>query len=213
MQSRAYSLLEVKEFDDGARVIRGIATSPRPDRMGDIVEADGIEVADSIPLFLNHDSQQVVGRASLGKAGKDGRVPFEATLPDVKEAGVLADRIAEAWQLVRYKLIQGVSIGFRAIEYAFLKEGGIHFLKSEVLELSLVPVPAQPDAVIQGFKACDPLAREQLLAVIKQADSRARASLSHGASGAVRLTTNRPASRERAAAAITRGFVQLDSRK
>jgi hypothetical protein len=151
---RAYSLITVKEMDDERRVIRGMATTPEVDRMGDIVDPFGVKVAEDIPLFLYHDSNQTVGRASFGKATKDG-IPFTAVLPVVKEAGRLKDRVDEAWQMVKYRLITGVSIGFRAMEdgYERLKNGGLKFTATEVLELSLVPVPANAGATITGIKS------------------------------------------------------------
>ena len=154
--NKAYSIFHIKSVDDERRVIRGIATTPTVDRMGDIVDPAGVKVASDIPLFLYHDSNQTVGRARFGKATKDG-IPFEATIPNVKESGRLRDRVDEAWQMVKYGLIQAVSIGFRSLddEVERLKNGGLKFLKTEVLELSLVPIPAQPDAVITGIKTFD----------------------------------------------------------
>jgi phage head maturation protease len=52
-------------------------------------------------------------------------------------------------------LVRGVSIGFRALEHAFLDGGGIRFVKTEVLELSLVSVPANGEATIQTIKSID----------------------------------------------------------
>src|SRR5688572_8413714 len=143
MLNRAYSVLEVKEIDEEKRVIRGIATTPSPDRVGDIVDPMGVTVAPDIPLFLYHDSNQTVGRAKFGKATKTG-IPYEASIPIVKEAGRLKERVDEAWQMLKYKLITGVSIGFRVVgnAYELLKDGGIKYLQTEVLELSLVPIPA-----------------------------------------------------------------------
>ena len=43
MMNRAYSLLEVKQVDDDARIIVGTATTPSPDRVGDIVEPLGVK--------------------------------------------------------------------------------------------------------------------------------------------------------------------------
>jgi HK97 family phage major capsid protein/HK97 family phage prohead protease len=154
--NRAYSILSVKSIDDDLRVIRGVATTPSVDREGDIIEPMGVKVASDIPLFLYHDSKQVVGRAKFGKATKDG-IPFEATLPHVKEAGRLKDRVDEAWQMVKYRLITGVSIGFQAAMDSIerMKDGGIRFLESEVLELSLVPIPANAEATIHSIKSID----------------------------------------------------------
>jgi len=151
---RAYSIVEnIKAAEEGdERVIRGIATTPSVDRMGDVIDPMGVQVAGDIPLFLYHDSWQTVGRAKLGKATKDG-IPFEARLPLVKEMGRLKDRVDEAWQMLKYRLITGVSIGFNATETAAMKEGGYRFLKTEVLELSLVPIPANADALITTVKS------------------------------------------------------------
>lgn len=190
---KAYSLLEVKDAQDDRRVIRGIATSPRPDRVGDIVESSGVHAAADIPLFLYHDHQKTVGRAKLGKAGPDG-VPFEATLPTVAEPGRLRDRVEEAWQMLRYGLIRAVSIGFRPVgdKYELLKTGGLRFLETEVFELSLVPVPAQPDAVITALKAFDPAARERLLKEIRTADHAARAATGPARGAVLLAPTHRP---------------------
>jgi phage head maturation protease len=73
----------------------------------------------------------------------------------MSEPGTLKDRLDEAWQSVKMKLVRGVSIGFRSIEYAFMDDGGIRFVESEVLELSLVTIPANADATIQSIKSFD----------------------------------------------------------
>lgn len=174
MQHRAYSLIEVKSVDEDLRVIRGIATTPSVDRMGDVVDPMGVRVARDIPLFLYHDSKQVVGRATFGKATKNG-IPFEARIPQVKEDGNLKARVDEAWQMVRYGLITAVSIGFNVINDAYekLKDTGGYLLKeTEVLELSLVPIPAQPDAVIQGFRSMDEGTHKSLIATVKSLDAK-----------------------------------------
>jgi HK97 family phage prohead protease len=175
---RAYSLIESKDFDDDQRVIRGIATSPTVDRQGDIVEMDGVRVASDIPLFLYHDGRLTVGRARFEKPTRKG-IPFEARIPKVIEEGTLKLRVDEAWQMVRYGLITAVSIGFRVLQdgWESLKDGGMRFTATEVMELSLVPVPAQPEAVIQSIKSADPAAREELLQRIKAIDTSTRAAL------------------------------------
>lgn len=148
---RAYSLLTVKSLDDEQRILSGTATTPTPDRMADVVEPLGVKVAPDIPLFLYHDSRLTVGRAQLGKPTKDG-IPFRASLPNVIEPGTVQDRVNEAWHSLKYKLITGVSIGFQPIETERLPSGGARFVKSEILELSLVPIPANAEATIATVK-------------------------------------------------------------
>lgn len=153
---RAWSLLQVKDVADEQRVIRGIATTPTVDRMGDIVEPLGMQQRGPVKLHLYHRHDMPVGLVQFGKATKDG-IPFEATIPDVQEAGTLRERVNEAWHSVKYKLLDAVSIGFGVLDGGseLMKSGGMRFTKWEMLELSLVGVPANPDAVITAFKSAD----------------------------------------------------------
>lgn len=150
MTGRAYSFLEIKAVDEEKRVIRGVATTPGVDRVGDIVEPLGVKFKNPLPLLWQHWHDKPIGKVKFDKPTKDG-VTFEAELPKVAEAGPLRDRIDEAWQSVKLGLVRAVSIGFRAIEYAFMDEGGVRFIKTEVYELSLVTIPANAQAIITDF--------------------------------------------------------------
>src|SRR5690606_41842478 len=81
---RAYSLLEVREVGDESRTITGIATTPRVDSYGDIVEPEGVQYRGPVNLYLYHDTRLPVGNVEFGKATKAG-IPFKAKLPDAKE--------------------------------------------------------------------------------------------------------------------------------
>ena len=52
---RACSLLTVKSFSEDVRVITGIASTPSPDRDGDILEPEGAEFGSAIPFLWQHD--------------------------------------------------------------------------------------------------------------------------------------------------------------
>lgn len=153
-ENRAYSVLEIKSVDSDQRVISGIATTPETDRMGDIVDPMGAKFAAEIPLLWQHQHDKPVGTAKFGKATKTG-IPFTASLPEIAESGPLKDLVDMAWQSVKAKLVRGVSIGFRALEYAFMESGGIRFSETEIYELSLVTIPANASATIQTIKAFD----------------------------------------------------------
>jgi HK97 family phage major capsid protein/HK97 family phage prohead protease len=152
---RAYALLHVKAVDDARRTISGIATTPEPDRVGDVIEPLGVSFKNPLPLLLFHDAKKPVGITTFKKPTKDG-IAFTATLPTIDEPGILRDRVDEAWQSVKAGLVSGVSIGFRALEESFNKEtGGFRFLKTEVMELSLVTVPANAACTIHTIKSLD----------------------------------------------------------
>ncbi len=174
---RAYSVLTIKSVNEEERLIEGWATTPKVDRMGDIVEPLGITAASTIPLLLHHDSRLPVGTVALGKPTKKG-VPFTARLPKIAEAGILQDRVNEAWQMVKYRLIAATSIGFRVLDDAVERiDTGLRFLKTEILELSLVAIPAQQEAVITSFKSfCAGEADCDIATTIKSLDAEARAA-------------------------------------
>lgn len=145
----------VKEFSPTGRAFSGIATSPTPDRVDDIVEPEGVEFTNPIPLHLFHKRDQPVGTVAFGRATRAG-IPFKAEIPEVAEVGIVRDLTDQAAHLVKYKLVRAVSIGFRPIDpensVEFLQTGGLRFKRTEALELSLVSVPAQPDATISQIK-------------------------------------------------------------
>jgi HK97 family phage prohead protease len=178
MTRRAYSLLSIKSVNDERRIIRGIATVPAVDRAGDVVEPLGMRFKNPLALLWQHDSMQPIGTVKFDKPTKDG-ITFEAELPVISEPGTLKDRIDEAWQSIKLGLVKCVSIGFRVLEYALLETGGIHFVSTECLELSVVTIPAQSAALITSVsgKSMD----AKTLDIIKRFDV-----------GAVRKSTRLP---------------------
>jgi HK97 family phage major capsid protein/HK97 family phage prohead protease len=154
MLNRAYSVLELKSVDLEARTITGIASTPTPDRAGDIFEPRGATFAAEIPLLLHHDKQRPVGRARLQIA--DDALLFEATLPRVETPGSLQDRLEETFQSLTAGLLKGVSIGFRPLKDGVKRlKSGLHFLKTEVCELSLVTIPMNVEATVLSVKSAD----------------------------------------------------------
>lgn len=152
---RAYSIVEVKAFDDEERTITGLATTPSTDRMGDIVEPKGAEFKLPIPLLFQHDPRQPIGHVISAKVTPAG-IEIKAKFAKLDEPGTLKDRLDEAWQSVKTGLVRGLSIGFQPIEYARIENShGYRFLKWLWLELSAVTIPANGEATIQTVKAID----------------------------------------------------------
>lgn len=121
------------------------------DRMGDVIDAAGWELknfkAHPIALF-NHDSNQVIGKWADVRV--DGRQLVGKL--ELAEAGTspLVDNIRS---LVDQNILRAVSVGFRPLEKKPLTKeadeyfGPFKYLKSELLECSLVSVPANPHAL------------------------------------------------------------------
>jgi HK97 family phage prohead protease len=199
---KAFSLVNVKtiEQEGDFYVIRGTATTPEADRQQDIVEPLGARYAETIPLLWMHDSQKPVGLASFGTPTQKG-IPFTARLPKVKEAGALRDRIEEAVQSIKYRLVAAVSIGFRVLNNAIehIANGGVRFLQTEIIELSLVVLPANASATIASIKSLDSRTRRavsgQVRAGVPLLDGKKRPSAKLGRKGTVPLVRGKSAAR------------------
>jgi HK97 family phage major capsid protein/HK97 family phage prohead protease len=153
---RAFSVLEIKSFEegpDGERIITGIASTPTPDRTDDIVEPRGAEFTLPIPLLWQHRHTEPIGEVFAAKVTSAG-IEIKATIVRVLEAGTLKDRLDEAWQSIKHKLVRGFSIGFRPMDAQPIPGTfGFHIKKWRWHELSVVTIPANVEATIQTVKS------------------------------------------------------------
>lgn len=152
--NRAYSILNIKAVKEDERIIEGIASTPSPDRMGDVVDPMGAQFKLPLPLLWQHNSREPIGEVFFAKPNKDG-IPFKAKIVQTLEPGRLKDRLDEAWQSIKLGLVRAVSIGFTINAYEILKEGGWRINEWEWLELSAVTIPAQSEATINVVKSID----------------------------------------------------------
>jgi len=160
---RAYSVLKIKEIDstnrNGGLTFSGIATTPEVDRVGDEIVTSGIQFENPVSLLLYHDTQKPIGQVTFTRATAEG-LPFSAVIPDPTpfRSTNLRERVNEAIDSVIAKLVRAVSIGFRPLNEAvevIRETGGFRFLETELLELSLVTIPANADATIATIKSFD----------------------------------------------------------
>ncbi|WP_244206434.1 phage major capsid protein [Caballeronia pedi] len=147
--NKAFSRFESKSLDDGTRVLKGLASSPLPDRVGDVVVPEGIQFKTPLVLLWQHDPMKPIGtvtKMTVTSAGAE----VEAT---IAPAGTAA-YIDEAYGLIKAGLVPGLSIGFRPIEAQYDPSTGGFLIKScELFELSVVTIPANADAAIQSIKS------------------------------------------------------------
>jgi len=145
--------LEIKSLDPDRRTFAGIASTPAVDRQGHILDPAGITFTNPVPLLLHHDQKMPVGWVTL-RAAADG-IYFDAVVSSHDEGGRLKDRLDEAWHSVKSGVIKTMSVGWRPIGDAVerLHAGATKFLKSEIFEVSMVSIPANPQAVILSHKS------------------------------------------------------------
>lgn len=160
LETRAYAAFEVKALDAAGRKFSGWATTPAVDRVGDTVNPLGAKFKNPLPLLHQHRHDSPIGIVRFGKPTKQG-IEFDAEIPEIEEPGLLKDRVDMAWGEIRHGLVRFVSIGFRALKYAF-RDDGVDYQEIEVFELSAVTIPALPDAVISSVKAMRPLSADTI---------------------------------------------------
>lgn len=155
---RAYSQLTVKAAVDpatGKRIIRGVASTPAPDRMGDVVLPLGAQYKLPLALLWQHNSEQPIGWITEASVTEKG-ISIVGEVAAFDEPGALKDFLDYAWQSIQANLVRGLSIGFHALKYAFLDDSwGIEFQEWEWLELSAVTIPANAEATISAIKSID----------------------------------------------------------
>lgn len=159
MTDRAYSTIAVKSLNEDERTFAGLATSPAPDRVLDIIEPLGCKYNNPTVLLRAHAHDAPIGAVQFGRPTKAG-ITFTARIPKIPEPGLLKDRVDMAWGEIKHGLVRAVSIGFRpTAEPERLPSGGLRFPKTEIYELSTVAVPAQELATIDHIKAIDAAVR------------------------------------------------------
>ena len=92
--------------------------------------------------MASHDPTQPIGNAKA--VIRNGRVE---ALIDFAPAGISA-KADEYCGLAKAGVLRAVSVGFDPIEFKPNKAGGLDYDKWELMELSLVAVPANPGARI-----------------------------------------------------------------
>lgn len=140
------------------RVATFVFSDNSVDRYGDTIDARGWMLddyqANPIALF-GHDSesvQNVIGRS------RNVRIQGNQLIGEIEFMAAAVNPTAEAvYQMVKGGYLNTVSVGFQPLEWALTKDktrpGGVDFRKQALLEISIVPVPANPNAVVQARAA------------------------------------------------------------
>lgn len=129
----------------GADPLAYVMSDETVDRMGDVIEARGWTLGNfaknPIALF-NHDSKFIVGHWTDVKVEAGRLIGKLNLLP----AGI-SERLDEIRAAVEAGVLRAVSVGFHAIDAEPMGKGGVRFKKAELVECSLVSIPANPNAL------------------------------------------------------------------
>lgn len=131
-------------------IFTAVASTASEDRQGEIVAVEGWQLKnfkDNPILLFMHDHNKPLGRATkvwIDKTGIKPKLSFKGFISTATDYGRAAK------QLMEEGILNSFSVGFRPIEM-----DGNTITKSELYEISLVSVPANPDARLIAMKSLE----------------------------------------------------------
>lgn len=152
--NKIFQCVNIKASNSEQRIITAIANSGKLDRTGEIVSISGITYdPNNLPALLwQHKHDQPLGRIiSLSKTSKG--LEMVAQIAKYETDSELKQLSDSVWESVKQGVIKSCSIGFRPTDYEKNASGDLVWTSSELLEVSLVSVPAERGASITGFKS------------------------------------------------------------
>ncbi len=139
---------EIEKKEDGT--FTAIASTEAEDRQGEKVSVDGWDLTNfknnPILLFM-HDHTKPIGKATrvwIERASGKPKLMFKGVISTATDIG------RGAKQLMEEGVLNSFSVGFRALEM-----NGNVISKSELYEISLVSVPANPEARMVALKSLE----------------------------------------------------------
>jgi uncharacterized protein len=157
---RAYSTFEFKAAapdGSGKRKFTGVASTISVDSTGDIVEPRGMEIKLPTPLLWQHKSSEPIGWVRAARVSDKGiEVDCEVADISASDSPDLKAELDKRWAQLKSGLVRGLSIGFQSIESARIDGTyGLRYIKSKLVELSTVTVPANSDCSLTSIKSAD----------------------------------------------------------
>ena len=146
----AITRIQFKTIDAEQRLIEGIASTPAPDRGGDVMVPSGAKYALPMPLLWQHQIGKPIGQV----------IAVTATAAGLKIRAQIASGIKfvdeEAWPLIKAGLVPGLSIGWMPIKATPIPGTfGQKVTEWDWFETSTVTVPLNSGTTITAIKSAD----------------------------------------------------------
>ena len=151
--TKLFSNQSIKSIDEDKRQASYIISTDEVDRMGEVVEQSwDLKNYEANPIVLfGHDPskpENVLGKALSITTEKDGDRSITSALVQFAEAGT-SKGVDTVWSLVKQGILKTVSVGFIPHTYknTDTEDTPTVLSDNELLEFSIVPIPANPRAV------------------------------------------------------------------
>jgi HK97 family phage prohead protease len=150
MEEKELDYLEavITKADDGSFI--AVASTNSVDRHGEIVDNNGWDLKsfkkNPVILWAHDHSEPAIGvskKTWVDGVGKKAKLMITPVLHDV------TDKAKAIKTLVEMGIINSLSVGFKPLE----SPDGVTFTKNELLEVSMVNVPANADAMMMAYKS------------------------------------------------------------
>lgn len=143
-----YLKATITKADDGSFI--AVASTNSIDRHGEVVDNNGWELKafkkNPVILWAHDHTEPAIGvskKTWVEGVGKKAKLMIQPVLHDVTE------KARAIKQLVEMGVINSLSVGFKPLE----SPDGVTFTKNELLEVSMVNVPANADAMMLAYKS------------------------------------------------------------
>jgi len=152
---RVFDNSVAKAIDAEKRHIDFIISTSATDRYRDVVDVSGWDLKayrkNPVVLFGHMGSIPPIGKAFNVRRDGDALKATAEFMP--QDISAFAHSIFRMYQ---EGYLRAVSVGFRPLKWEWITDesgdptGGIHFKRQELLEFSAVPVPANPEALMEA---------------------------------------------------------------
>lgn len=150
-KSYTADVIKAPGSDPSRRIYRWTISTITRDRDKDTLDPNGWQLDNFksggvIPFA--HDYHALPVAKPLSVFVQDGKLVSDADFTDTAEIYPFADMVA---RMVEKNILRCASVGFAPIKYVYNEPAnGMDFSEQELLEWSVVPVPSNPDALLQA---------------------------------------------------------------
>lgn len=137
---------EVEVQDD--RSVKFIITTGDADRENDMIDPSGWDLSSYLKnpvVMFAHDYNSLPVARTTSLSNENGKLVAIAEFATY-DLNPLADQV---FQMLKQGFLKGASVGFRPVTFSYNeKRGGVDFAQQELLEFSVVPIPANASALM-----------------------------------------------------------------
>lgn len=146
-------LPEIKAVDDTAHTIQFRITTGTRDRDRDTINPAGWDIADylknPIVLFAHDYASLPIAKAISVTTDANGLVALDEFTP--ADLNPFGDCV---YRMVKAGFLNATSVGFRPMEWVYNEDvRGVDFSRQALLEHSIVPIPANAEALVEARSA------------------------------------------------------------